>query len=48
MDLRRVPRPPRAAGRWSAGHTVVVLHSGGVPALFAYHDTLAAHLARRG
>ncbi|MCR6483905.1 D-cysteine desulfhydrase family protein [Amycolatopsis sp. OK19-0408] len=37
-----------AAGRWSAGHRVVVLHSGGVPALFAYHDALAAHLARRG
>ncbi|MEV7041371.1 D-cysteine desulfhydrase family protein [Amycolatopsis sp. NPDC051061] len=37
-----------AAGRWTAGHRVVVLHSGGVPALFAYHDALAGHLARRG
>ncbi|WIV55307.1 1-aminocyclopropane-1-carboxylate deaminase/D-cysteine desulfhydrase [Amycolatopsis nalaikhensis] len=38
----------QAAGRWGAGHRVVVLHSGGVPALFAYHDALAEHLAKRG
>jgi D-cysteine desulfhydrase len=37
-----------AAGRWTAAHRVLLLHSGGVPALFAYHDALAAHLDRRG
>lgn len=36
-----------AAGRWSDRHQVIVLHSGGVPALFAYHEALAAHLAKR-
>lgn len=35
-------------GRWAAGHTVVVLHSGGVPALFAYHDAIRQHLTKRG
>jgi 1-aminocyclopropane-1-carboxylate deaminase/D-cysteine desulfhydrase-like pyridoxal-dependent ACC family enzyme len=42
-----VDRTHHAAGRWTADHRVVVLHSGGVPALFAYHAALAAHLARR-
>lgn len=34
-------------GRWN-DRTVVLLHSGGVPALFAYHDAIRAHLAARG
>nr|WP_198151735.1 D-cysteine desulfhydrase family protein [Kibdelosporangium sp. MJ126-NF4]CEL18626.1 pyridoxal phosphate-dependent deaminase, putative [Kibdelosporangium sp. MJ126-NF4]CTQ98111.1 pyridoxal phosphate-dependent deaminase, putative [Kibdelosporangium sp. MJ126-NF4] len=38
----------QAAGRWGATDRVVLLHSGGVPALFAYHEALAAHLAQRG
>jgi D-cysteine desulfhydrase len=33
------------AGRWSPGATVVMLHSGGVPALFAYHQEVLQHLA---
>ena len=37
-----------AAGRWTEQHQVLILHSGGVPALFAYHDALAQHLAKRG
>lgn len=37
-----------AAGRWPAGSTIVMLHSGGVPALFAYHDVIEAHLKKRG
>lgn len=36
------------AGRWSAGQRVLLLHSGGVPALFAYHAALKAHLHKRG
>jgi D-cysteine desulfhydrase len=28
-------------GRFSAGHTVIFLHTGGAPALFAYHDEVA-------
>lgn len=34
-------------GRW-AGRKVLLLHSGGVPALFAYHDEIKAHLEKRG
>lgn len=37
-----------AAGRWGAADRVVLLHSGGVPALFAYSESIGAHLARRG
>jgi D-cysteine desulfhydrase len=37
-----------AAGRWTEQHQVLLLHSGGVPALFAYHDAIAAHLVKRG
>ena len=37
-----------AAGRWTPDHHVVMLHSGGVPALFAYHREIRDHLARRG
>jgi D-cysteine desulfhydrase len=36
------------AGRWSPGATVVMLHSGGVPALFAYHQEVLQHLAKTG
>jgi 1-aminocyclopropane-1-carboxylate deaminase/D-cysteine desulfhydrase-like pyridoxal-dependent ACC family enzyme len=32
------------AGRWPTGTTVVMLHSGGVPALFAYHNEVRNHL----
>ncbi|MGH3740013.1 MAG: D-cysteine desulfhydrase family protein [Micromonosporaceae bacterium] len=34
--------------RWTQDHTVVVLHSGGVPALFAYQDAIREHLTARG
>lgn len=37
----------QSAGRWTDQHRLIILHSGGVPALFAYHDALAAHLAKR-
>ncbi len=37
----------QAEGRWPAGAPVVMVHSGGTPALFAYQDALAAHLDRR-
>ncbi len=36
------------AGRWRSNQPVVMLHSGGTPALFAYHAELRAHLVRRG
>jgi len=35
-------------GRWKNGQTILLLHSGGVPALFAYHEKIEAHLRRRG
>lgn len=35
-------------GRWSAGQDLLMLHSGGTPALFAYHGPLKDHLIRRG
>ncbi|MGB8348315.1 MAG: D-cysteine desulfhydrase family protein [Ktedonobacteraceae bacterium] len=37
-----------AAGRWSSGQHILLLHSGGIPALFAYHKELSAHLKKRG
>ena len=37
-----------AAGRWASEHDLLMLHSGGVPALFAYHEEMKAHLIRRG
>jgi D-cysteine desulfhydrase len=37
-----------SAGRWGPGNRILMLHSGGVPALFAYHKQLQAHLKRRG
>lgn len=36
------------AGRWQEGQSVLLLHSGGIPALFAYHAPIAAHLRQRG
>lgn len=37
-----------AAGRWSTQHHILLLHSGGVPALFAYAGELQEHFKRRG
>jgi D-cysteine desulfhydrase family pyridoxal phosphate-dependent enzyme len=37
-----------AAGRWPPGSQVLLLHSGGTPALFAYHAEIEAHLSKRG
>jgi len=37
-----------AAGRWPSGSQVLLLHSGGSPALFAYHAEIKAHLRKRG
>ena len=36
------------AGKWQAGQNILLLHSGGVPALFAYHEVIEAHLQKRG
>lgn len=38
----------QAAGRWSAHQSILLLHSGGVPALFAYAGELQEHLKKRG
>ncbi|GHO50775.1 1-aminocyclopropane-1-carboxylate deaminase/D-cysteine desulfhydrase [Ktedonospora formicarum] len=38
----------QAAGRWSAEQQILLLHSGGAPALFAYADELGRHLKKRG
>jgi D-cysteine desulfhydrase len=38
----------QAAGRWARGQNVLLLHSGGVPAIFAYSKELGAHLQKRG
>lgn len=38
----------RAARRWSAQHRILLLHSGGVPALFAYAKELHEHFKKRG
>lgn len=35
-------------GKWSAGQNLIMLHSGGTPALFAYHEPIKDHLIRRG
>lgn len=35
-------------GRWKAGQSVLLLHSGGVPALFVYHKIIEDHLRQRG
>lgn len=36
------------AGRWDAEETILMLHSGGTPALFAYHEVIENHLRKRG
>jgi D-cysteine desulfhydrase len=36
------------AGRWRPGQSLLMLHSGGVPALFAYAPELRRHLIGRG
>jgi len=38
----------RQAGRWTKGKRILMLHSGGTPALFAYHEAIRAHLEKRG
>lgn len=35
------------AGRWRPGQHVMLVHSGGVPALFAYHREIETHLRKR-
>lgn len=35
-------------GRWKPGQRILMIHSGGVPALFAYHEEIQKHLARHG
>ena len=37
-----------ASGVVAPGSTVVMVHTGGVPALFAYHEAIEAHLVKRG
>jgi D-cysteine desulfhydrase len=36
------------AGRWRKNQNILLLHSGGVPALFAYHDVIRNHLMAQG
>ena len=36
------------SGRWTGIRRILMLHSGGVPALFAYHKEIQAHLKKRG
>ena len=36
------------AGRWPSDSQVLLLHSGGTPALFAYQTEIRAHLIKRG
>lgn len=38
----------QAAGRWAPSQHILLLHSGGVPALFAYAREIEAHLKKRG
>jgi D-cysteine desulfhydrase family pyridoxal phosphate-dependent enzyme len=35
-------------GRWSARQNLLMIHSGGIPALFAYHEPIREHLIRQG
>ncbi len=35
------------AGRWNPGQRILLLHSGGVPALFAYHDKIRVYLDKQ-
>ena len=34
--------------RWQKNHNILMLHSGGVPALFAYHEVIKQHLIKKG
>jgi D-cysteine desulfhydrase len=38
----------QAVGRWTSGQNILLLHSGGIPALFAYSQELYRHLKKRG
>ena len=38
----------QAEGRYRPGQRVLMLHSGGTPALFAYHEEIHGHLLKRG
>ncbi len=35
-------------GRWKKGDNILMVHTGGVPAIFAYHKQIEAHLRKRG
>lgn len=35
-------------GRWQKGQNIILLHSGGVPGLFAYHAKILDHLRKKG
>jgi 1-aminocyclopropane-1-carboxylate deaminase/D-cysteine desulfhydrase-like pyridoxal-dependent ACC family enzyme len=35
-------------GLWPAGSRILMIHSGGAPALFAYHQQIKDHLRNRG
>lgn len=35
-------------GRWQSGQNILLLHSGGTPALFAYHSAIKQHLIDKG
>jgi D-cysteine desulfhydrase len=35
-------------GRWQENQNILLLHSGGVPALFAYHEVIKKHLVAQG
>ena len=37
-----------AEGRWKKGDNIFMLHSGGVPAIFAYANIIEEHLCKRG
>ena len=38
----------QAEGRYRPAQRILMLHSGGIPALFAYHEEIRTHLLRRG
>ena len=37
-----------ANARWPTQSSILLIHTGGVPALFAYHEAIEAHLRKRG
>ena len=37
-----------SAERWPNGETILLVHTGGIPALFAYQRPLEEHLRKRG